>query len=155
RAPSRHVGGVRRVSGQACRRVAQPSPGGRSTGKHPKLATEYRHGRSGSGRPFSAMPKGVAVSDLPRTVLPIPERQHVGLTTYDAKDPDTAFPAVEPLRPPQDAPNVLVIMLDDAGFGSSSAFGGPCSTPTFERLAEQGLKFNRFHTTALCSPSRQ
>jgi arylsulfatase A-like enzyme len=95
------------------------------------------------------------MSDLPRTVLPIPERGHVGLTTYDAKDPDTAYPPIEPLRPPKGAPNVLVIMLDDAGFGSSSAFGGPCSTPTFERLAADGLKFNRFHTTALCSPSRQ
>jgi arylsulfatase A-like enzyme len=97
----------------------------------------------------------VPSTDPPRTVLPIPERQHVGLTTYDAKDPDTSFPPIEPLRPPAGAPNVLVILLDDAGFGSSSAFGGPCSTPTFERLAEQGLKFNRFHSTALCSPSRQ
>jgi arylsulfatase A-like enzyme len=94
-------------------------------------------------------------TDVPRTVLPIPERQHVGLTTYDAKDPDTAYPPIEPVRPPEGAPNVLVIMLDDAGFGSSSAFGGPCDTPTFERLAADGLKFNRFHTTALCSPSRQ
>ena len=94
-------------------------------------------------------------SDLPRTVLPIPERPHTGLVTYDAKDPDTSFPPIQPLRPPAGAPNVLVIMLDDAGFGASSAFGGPCQTPTFERLADQGLKFNRFHTTALCSPSRQ
>jgi arylsulfatase A-like enzyme len=97
----------------------------------------------------------VSSSDLPRTVLPIPERQHVGLTTYDAKDPDTSYPPIEPLRPPAGAPNVLVILLDDAGFGSSSAFGGPCHTPTFERLAGEGLKFNRFHSTALCSPSRQ
>jgi arylsulfatase A-like enzyme len=94
-------------------------------------------------------------SEVPRTVLPIPERGHVGLTTYDAKDPDTSYPPIEALRPPEGAPNVLVIMLDDAGFGSSSAFGGPCETPTFERLAGKGLRFNRFHTTALCSPSRQ
>ena len=53
------------------------------------------------------------------------------------------------------APNVLVILIDDAGFGSSSAFGGPCQTPNFERLAENGLRYNRFHTTALCSPTRQ
>ena len=79
-------------------------------------------------------------SDLPRTVLPIPERPHTGLVTYDAKDPDTSFPPIQPLRPPAGAPNVLVIMLDDAGFGASSAFGGPCQTPTFERLAGQGLK---------------
>jgi arylsulfatase A-like enzyme len=48
-----------------------------------------------------------------------------------------------------------VILLDDAGFGASSAFGGPCQTPTFERLADKGLRYNRFQTTALCSPTRQ
>jgi arylsulfatase A-like enzyme len=90
-----------------------------------------------------------------RQNLPIPDRQHVGVTTYDAKDPATAFPPIEPLRPPEGAPNVLVILIDDAGFGSASAFGGPCQTPNFERLAENGLRYNRFHTTALCSPTRQ
>src|SRR3954470_22086152 len=90
-----------------------------------------------------------------REVLPIPNRPHVGLTTYDAKDPDTAFPAIEALRPPPGGPNVLIVMLDGAGCGSASAFGGPCSTPTAERLAANGLKFNRFHTTALCSPTRE
>ncbi|MDQ6853771.1 MAG: arylsulfatase [Actinomycetota bacterium] len=92
--------------------------------------------------------------DLPRTNLPIPEREHVGLTTYDAKDPDTSFPPIEPLRPPDGAPNVLILLIDDTGFGASSAFGGPCRTPNAERLAGTGLRFNRFHTTALCSPTR-
>jgi len=91
---------------------------------------------------------------LDRTHLPIPDPQWVGLTTYDAKDPDTKFPPITPVRPPDGAPNVLVILIDDAGFGSSSAFGGPCNTPTFERLAAEGLKYTRFHTTALCSPTR-
>jgi len=59
-----------------------------------------------------------------------------------------------PLRPPTGAPNVLIALIDDAGFGSSSAFGGPCCTPTAERLAKGGLKYLRFHTTALCSPTR-
>ena len=90
-----------------------------------------------------------------RTILPIPDRQHVGVTTYDAKDPDTKYPAIEQLRPPKGAPNVLVVLLDDVGFAASSAFGGPIHTPTAERLAKDGLKFNRFHTTALCSPTRQ
>jgi arylsulfatase A-like enzyme len=90
-----------------------------------------------------------------RDSLPIPDRAHTGLITYDAKDPDTSFPPIEPLRPPDGAPNVLVILIDDCGFGASSAFGGPCSTPTAERLAVNGLKYNRFHTTALCSPTRQ
>ena len=92
---------------------------------------------------------------LVRHVLPIPDPRHVGVTTYDAKDPDTSFPPIVPLRPPAGAPNVLVILLDDAGFGSSSAFGGPVSTPNFERLAAGGLRYTRFHTTALCSPTRQ
>jgi arylsulfatase A-like enzyme len=91
---------------------------------------------------------------LQRSVLPIPDRKPVGLTTYDAKDPDTKFPPIKQLRPPEGAPNVLVILLDDVGFGASSAFGGPCQTPTAERLAKEGLKYNRFHTTALCSPTR-
>ena len=90
-----------------------------------------------------------------RTMLPIPDRQPIGLTTYDAKDPDTSYPPIESLLPPQGAPNVLVILLDDVGFGASSAFGGPCHTPTAERLAAGGLRFNRFHTTALCAPTRQ
>ncbi|HVQ18339.1 MAG TPA: arylsulfatase, partial [Actinomycetes bacterium] len=84
-----------------------------------------------------------------------PDRKPVGLTTYDAKDPATQFPPITPLRPPSGAPNVLVILLDDVGFGASSAFGGPCHTPTAERLAAGGLRYNRFHTTALCAPTRQ
>src|SRR5215217_5093823 len=90
-----------------------------------------------------------------RSNLPIPERPHVGLVTYDAKDPATSFPPIESLRPPAGAPNVLVVLLDDVGFGASSAYGGPISTPTAERLAAGGLKYTRFHTTALCSPTRQ
>jgi arylsulfatase A-like enzyme len=89
-----------------------------------------------------------------REVLPIPHRDHVGLTPYDAKDPDTAYPPLEPLRPPAAAPNVLIVLLDDVGFAASSAFGGPIDTPTADRLAANGLKYNRFHTTALCAPTR-
>ena len=92
---------------------------------------------------------------LQRSILPIPDLKYVGLTTYDAKDPETKFPPIEQLRPPEGAPNVLIVLIDDVGFGASSAFGGPISTPNAERLAKTGLKFNRFHTTALCSPTRQ
>jgi arylsulfatase len=87
-------------------------------------------------------------------VLPIPDRPYDGPVFEDAKDQAATFPPIEPLRPPAGAPNVLIVLLDDAGFGCSSAFGGPCQTPTAERLAGGGLKFNRFHTTALCSPTR-
>ncbi|MGO9266623.1 MAG: sulfatase-like hydrolase/transferase [Candidatus Binataceae bacterium] len=91
----------------------------------------------------------------PRHILPVPDRPRTGLITYDAKDPDTKFPPITQLRPPKGAPNVLIVLLDDAGFGSSSAFGGPCNTPIAESLAAAGLTYNRFHTTALCSPTRQ
>ncbi len=93
--------------------------------------------------------------NISRTVLPIPHQPRTGLITYDAKDPDTHFPPIEQLRPPAGAPNVLIVLIDDAGFGSSSAFGGPCQTPSAEKLAADGLQYNRFHTTALCSPTRQ
>ena len=92
---------------------------------------------------------------IQRSALPIPDKARTGLITYDAKDPDTRFPPIEQLRPPKGAPNILLILIDDAGFGSSSTFGGPCQTPNATRLAAGGLKYNRFHTTALCSPTRQ
>ena len=89
-----------------------------------------------------------------RSVLPVPDRQYLGMVTYDAKDPDTAFPPIKDIRPPEGAPNVLVVLLDDVGFGASSAFGGPVNMPTAERLRDGGLSYTRFHTTALCAPTR-
>src|SRR4026207_1496156 len=100
---------------------------------------------------------------IQRSMLPIPDRKPAGLTTYDAKDPDTKFPPIAQLRPPAGAPNVVVILLDDVGFGASSAVGGPRRaargagpgrTRPARRLAKTGLKSTRFHTTALCSPTR-
>ena len=93
--------------------------------------------------------------DVSRKQLPIPDIQHPGLITFDAKDPDTKFPPIQDLRPPKGAPNVLVILIDDVGYGATSAFGGPCQTPNFAKLAKGGLQYTRFHTTALCSPTRQ
>ncbi len=90
-----------------------------------------------------------------RSHLPIPDGDRIQTLAYDAKDPDAKVSPIEQLRPPQGAPNVLVVLLDDVGFGASSAFGGPCQTPNAEKLAAGGLKYNRFHTTALCSPTRQ
>ena len=92
---------------------------------------------------------------IQRTVLPIPDQPHVGLTTYDAKDPDTKYPPIGNCGRPRARPTCSIILIDDVGFGASSAFGGPCHTPNFEKLAANGLKYNRFHTTALCSPTRQ
>jgi len=92
--------------------------------------------------------------EVDRDRLPIPNRAYEGPVYEDAKDPEAKFAPIEPLRPPADAPNVLIVLLDDVGFAASSAFGGPCATPTAERLATGGLKYNRFHTTALCAPTR-
>src|SRR4051794_17515397 len=93
--------------------------------------------------------------DTQREILPIPDSPYVGPTPYDAKDRDVKYESIRPLHPPAGAPNILLILLDDAGFGATSAFGGPCRTPTFERLAANGLRFTRFHTTGMCSPTRQ
>ena len=90
-----------------------------------------------------------------RAVLPIPDRSYAGAVLYDAKNPDVEFPPIQPLRPPEGAPNVLIVLIDDVGFGASSAFGGPCETPTFDAIAADAVKYTRFHTTALCSPTRQ
>ncbi len=70
------------------------------------------------------------------------------------EDQSEKFRQVPPVRPPAGAPNVLLVMLDDVGFGAASTFGGPCRTSTADRLASNGLKYSRFHTTALCSPTR-
>ncbi|HEY8385173.1 MAG TPA: sulfatase-like hydrolase/transferase, partial [Porticoccaceae bacterium] len=89
-----------------------------------------------------------------REVLPLPPpafKGTIGETVTDSTpDPDL----FEPVRPPQGAPNVFVMMSDDVGFAMSSAFGGPVATPNFEKLAQRGQRYNRFHTTAICSPSR-
>jgi arylsulfatase A-like enzyme len=86
------------------------------------------------------------------TILPVPEPQFRGVIGRKASESKPDFPAA--VRAPGGAPNVLLIMTDDVGFGASSAFGGPISTPTLERLAASGLRYNEFHTTALCSPTR-
>jgi arylsulfatase A-like enzyme len=85
-------------------------------------------------------------------VLPRPEppfKGHIGRT---AKDSTPDFP--QEVKAPKGAPNILVILTDDVGFGASSTFGGPVSTPTMDRLAANGLRYTQFHTTALCSPTR-
>jgi arylsulfatase len=85
----------------------------------------------------------------------MPNTSRPSLITYDAKDPDSKTMPIEDLRPPKGAPNVLIVLIDDCGFGAPGAFGGPCSTPAAEALAASGLKYNRFHTTAICSATRQ
>ncbi len=94
----------------------------------------------------------MAQEKMDRTVLPIPEPQRPAITEMDARKA-TAPPRFEVVAP-KGAPNVLIVLIDDFGFGHSTTFGGPVNTPTFEALAGNGLRYNRFHTTALCSPTR-
>jgi len=93
-----------------------------------------------------------AETTLDRTVLPIPEPQYPHSTVLDVRNA-TPPPRFE-VKAPAGAPNVLIVLIDDMGFGQSSAFGGPIYMPTVDRLASGGLRFNEFHTTALCSPTR-
>jgi arylsulfatase len=88
-----------------------------------------------------------------REILPIPDIPSKGKMALDARKAE--FPAIEPLRPPEGAPNVVIVLIDDMGFGAPSVTGGPCHMPAMQQIADDGLLYNRFHTTALCSPTRQ
>lgn len=94
----------------------------------------------------------LAADGLDRTVLPIAEPKRPVVTEIDVRKA-TAPPRFE-VKAPENAPNVIVILIDDLGFAGTSAFGGPISTPTFDRLANQGVHYNNFHTTAVSSPTR-
>jgi arylsulfatase A-like enzyme len=93
------------------------------------------------------------VSEFDRSVLPIKEPARKNYTELDVRNA-AAAPAFFKVAAPKGAPNVVVILIDDMGFGVSEAFGGPVTTPNMDKLASTGLKYNRFHTTALCSPTR-
>ncbi len=90
-----------------------------------------------------------------RTRLPIHEPYYRHITDkYVTSDVKPAHPPRFTVKPPEGAPNVLLVLIDDMGFGCTSAFGGPVPMPTAERLARDGVKFNRFHTTSICAPTR-
>ncbi len=101
---------------------------------------------------FSNMTYAADGIALDRSVLPIAEPNYPHSQVLDARDA-TPPPRFE-VKAPEGAPNVLIVLIDDMGFGMSSAFGGPIQMPTVEGLANQGLRYNQFHTTALCSPTR-
>jgi arylsulfatase A-like enzyme len=90
--------------------------------------------------------------ELDRTSLPIKEPLRKPYTELDARKA-TPPPRFD-VKAPKGAPNVVVVLIDDVGFGASNNFGGPCSMPTLDKMASEGLSYNRFHTTALCSPTR-
>ena len=102
--------------------------------------------------PAAAAAPPISTGALDRTVLPIPEPIYPAVTELDARKV-TPPPRFE-VKAPAGAPNVVIILIDDMGFGMSSAFGGPIHMPTVDKLASDGLRYNQFHTTALCSPTR-
>ena len=98
------------------------------------------------------LPLSLTAQQINRTVLPVPEPEPPTITELDARNAK-APPRFE-VKAPKGAPNVVVVLLDDVGFGQPSTFGGPCKMPTLDKLAADGLRYNGFHTTALCSPTR-
>src|SRR5450631_284735 len=93
-----------------------------------------------------------ASGEFDRTILPIHEPPRQTYKELDARN--AKAPARWEVKAPKGAPNVVIVLIDDMGFGASSRFGGPVHMPTLEKLAADGLSFTRFHTTALCSPTR-
>lgn len=89
---------------------------------------------------------------MDRTVLPIHPPETEAITEMDARNVEK--PDIFEIKAPEGAPNIVIVMIDDIGFGATSTFGGAIQTPTFDRLADNGLRFTQFHTTALCSPTR-
>jgi arylsulfatase len=91
-------------------------------------------------------------ADIDRTHLPILEPKQPTYTELDARNVEAPTPFQ--VRAPEGAPNVVIVLIDDIGFGGPSTFGGPLQTPTLDQLGKEGLIFTNFHTTALCSPTR-
>ncbi|HXC51092.1 MAG TPA: arylsulfatase [Candidatus Limnocylindrales bacterium] len=101
---------------------------------------------------LSAATAHAADPKLDRTVLPIAEPDYPHSDVFDARN--AKMPPRFQVKAPAGAPNVLIVLIDDMGFGMSGAFGGPLHMPTVEHLAAEGLRYNQFHTTSLCSPTR-
>jgi hypothetical protein len=94
----------------------------------------------------------VAQGDMDRSILPIQPPVAAPITEMDARNVTKPEPFV--VDAPEGAPNVVIVLIDDIGFGATAPFGGAIETPALQQLADEGLRFNRFHTTALCSPTR-
>ena len=100
-----------------------------------------------------AQETGQNVTGAPyRTVLPLPDPEYPKITELDARNAEAPPPLA--ISAPEGAPNVVIVLIDDIGFGAAAGFGGAIQTPTLDRLARDGLRYNQFHTTALCSPTR-
>jgi arylsulfatase len=110
--------------------------------------------QQGLGALRDSLAEAMAKFSPDRTVLPIPDRDFGGTVgrTLDRAVPDWTI--VAPVRAPEGAPNVLIVLIDDAGFGGPTTFGGDIDTPNLSRVQSMGLTYNRFHVTAVCSPTR-
>src|SRR5262245_9318364 len=107
------------------------------------------------GLPVNVLAEDKPIEKPPRggsPVLPIPDEPFGGIIGRKANESKPDFP--KGVTAPDGAPNILLIMSDDTGFGAASTFGGPIPTPNLERVAQRGLRYSNFHTTALCSPTR-
>src|SRR6478672_4855748 len=111
------------------------------------MASKPKHSDSRKQDSAAVRPEGTPA------ILPRPDFHFPGNVgrTYQDSDP-AQFP--QPVQAPKGAPNILLILIDDVGFGQFSTFGGAVPSPTMDRLAAEGLRYNCFHTTALCSPTR-
>lgn len=103
---------------------------------------------------LSSLATLAAAQEAPRdgSVLPLPPAPFDGVITETFEGSTQDYP--QPVAPPEGAPNVLVVLIDDLGFGQPGTFGGPVPTPAMDALAAEGLRYTRFHTTAICSPTR-
>ena len=93
-----------------------------------------------------------AATDIDRSRLPIPQPAPAPVTALLPEDVE--LPTPWEVRAPEGAPNIVIVLLDDIGFGAPSPFGGPVVMPTLQQLADAGISYNRFHTIALCAPTR-
>ena len=91
---------------------------------------------------------------IDRTKLPIRRPAFTGVADETLGGSEPGWEQIGHVKPPEGASNVLVVLIDDAGFGNPSTFGGPIETPNYDRMAGEGLRYNRFHVTAMCSPTR-
>ena len=115
---------------------------------NPSLPKFTRWAAAGAVFTTGMLPWGAPAQE----VLPVPPPPFKGQIGLSVKDSRSDFP--QPVKAPKEAPNVVLILLDDVGFGASSTFGGPCDTPTLDKLAANGLRYTQFHTTSISSPTR-
>ncbi len=116
------------------------------------LLTACNDSKTGDSNENPVVSSEAGDASMDRTVLPIKEPIRQTYKELDARN--AKAPVRFEVKAPKGAPNVVVVLIDDIGFGASAAFGGPINMPTLDKLAATGLKYNRFHTTALCSPTR-